>query len=575
MRGVISKHFDVDVDTNGSPLNVFSLAAASGGVSTGGNDTIIGTSGNDVIQGLGGDDVLIGGLGRDTLDGGDGNDTASYQSAVTGVIANLASPSGNTGEAAGDFYISIENLRGSALADTLTGNASDNVLEGGTGADALNGGAGIDTASYEHASGSVFVVLDNSGINHGNGGGDALGDTYTGIENIRGSGFVDFLVGDAGNNVLEGGAGGDQLDGGAGINTASYEHATAGVTASLANTSGNSGDAAGDLYFNIQNVRGSTFSDILFGDAHDNVLEGGAGADFLGGNGGSDTASYEHANAGVFANLTNSSFDTGDAAGDVYSNISNLRGSTFADTLVGDDHDNILEGGAGADALIGGGGNDTASYAHASRSVFVSLSDPAHGNGGTDAVGDTYNGIENVIGSAFGDFLSGDSGNNVLEGGAGADTLDGGASIDTASYAHAAAGLTANLADTSVNTGDASFDAYVNIENLTGSGFNDTLVGNAGANALEGGAGNDGLTGGAGNDSFVFRAGFGHDDVIDFVAGQDAIELHDGLFADANTALAAAAQTGSDVTITVDSANSIVLHNVALANLHVSDFHVM
>lgn len=73
----------------------------------------------------------------------------------------------------------------------------------------------------------------------------------------------------------------------------------------------------------------------------------------------------------------------------------------------------------------------------------------------------------------------------------------------------------------------------------------------------------------------MFRAGFGHDDVIDFVAGQDAIELHDGLFADANTALAAAAQTGSDVTITVDSANSIVLHNVALANLHVSDFHVM
>jgi len=62
---------------------------------------------------------------------------------------------------------------------------------------------------------------------------------------------------------------------------------------------------------------------------------------------------------------------------------------------------------------------------------------------------------------------------------------------------------------------------------------------------------------------------------MDFVAGQDAIELHDGLFADANAALAAAAQTGSDVTVTVDSANSIVLHNVALANLHASDFHVM
>jgi len=559
---------------DGSDLDVFSWNAVANAAGTDGNDIIVGSTGNDVLQGFGGDDVLIGGLGRDTLDGGSGNDTASYENASTGVVANLFNPTQNTGEALGDSYISIEGLRGSSFADTLTGNASDNVLEGGAGADALNGGAGIDTASYEHARGSVFVILDNSGVNHGNGGGDAQGDTYTGIENLRGSGFPDFLVGDAGNNVLEGGVGADELDGGAGIDTASYAHATAGVIASLASNSSNTGDAAGDIYFNIENLRGSNFSDFLFGDSKNNVLEGGAGADFLNGNGGNDTASYEHAQSGVFANLTNSSLNTGDAAGDVYTNISNLQGSSFSDTLVGDNNDNILEGGAGADTLIGGGGTDTASYAHASESLFVSLTDPVHGNSG-EAAGDTYNSIENLIGSAFPDFLEGDSGNNILEGGGGADTLSGDDGIDTASYAHATAGVTANLANNSANTGDAAFDAYLSIENLTGSAFNDTLIGDGGANAIEGRAGNDTLTGAAGNDTFVFRAGFGHDNITDFVTGQDVIELHDGLFADANAALAAAVQNGSDVMITVDAANSIVLHNVVLSNLHASDFHVM
>ena len=60
---------------------------------------------------------------------------------------------------------------------------------------------------------------------------------------------------------------------------------------------------------------------------------------------------------------------------------------------------------------------------------------------------------------------------------------------DTASYAAAAAGIVASLAEPSVNTGDAAGDTYITIENLTGSGFADVLTGDAGANALNGGAG--------------------------------------------------------------------------------------
>ena len=51
------------------------------------------------------------------------------------------------------------------------------------------------------------------------------------------------------------------------------------------------------------------------------------------------------------------------------------------------------------------------------------------------------------------------------------------------------------------DTGGAGNDTLTNIENLTGSGHNDTLTGDAGANILAGGAGDDTLSGGAGNDT--------------------------------------------------------------------------
>src|SRR6185295_14112803 len=96
----------------------------------------------------------------DSLDGGIGTDTASYATAGAGVAARLAAPAGNTGDAAGDSYVSIENLTGTNFADTLTGDGNANVLAGldgndtligGAGADSLDGGAGSDTASYATA----------------------------------------------------------------------------------------------------------------------------------------------------------------------------------------------------------------------------------------------------------------------------------------------------------------------------------------------------------------------------------------------------------------------------------------
>jgi len=67
--------------------------------------------------------------------------------------------------------------------------------------------------------------------------------------------------------------------------------------------------------------------------------------------------------------------------------------------------------------------------------------------------------------------------------------------IDTVSYAAAAAGVTVSLAlATAQKTGSSGSDTLRNIENLTGSAFNDVLAGSGGDNVLAGGEGTDTVT---------------------------------------------------------------------------------
>ena len=102
-------------------------------------DTLKGDSGANRLIGGGGSDTLMGRAGDDILDGGDGFDTASYADASAGVTVDLAiAGPQSTGEGA-DTLISIENLTGSAFADTLRGTSGDNVLIGGAGDDTLAG----------------------------------------------------------------------------------------------------------------------------------------------------------------------------------------------------------------------------------------------------------------------------------------------------------------------------------------------------------------------------------------------------------------------------------------------------
>lgn len=474
------------------------------------NDVLIGNSGANVIDGGFGDDELEGLAGADVYKGGAGIDTVSFAHSNAGVTMDLSNGANGvtivmTNDAVGDQYSGIENITGSIFNDILYGDGSDNVLTGGLGNDLLDGGSGTDTASYATATGAVTINLAGNTVS-----GAAGTDSLVSIEKIIGSGFADTITGSAGNDIIDGGAGADIIDGGAGVDTISYVSATGPKSVTL-----NGANTDGDTLLNFENILGSTYGDVLTGDAGDNSIEGGLGDDTLNGgaNGATgDTASYASATAAVFASLA-SGTASGGAGNDVLSNFESLTGSSYDDTLTGDGSVNKLDGGlgndfliggAGADSLIGGGGTDTASYTTASSAVVVTIN-----GAGTlgDASGDVLTSIENLVGSAFDDTLTGDGLGNVMDGGLGNDTMNGGAGIDTVSYVNATAAVTVNLSSLGVNvSGGAGSDALANFENINGSGFNDTLTGDGSANTIEGGAGSDSMNGGLGSDTASYAS---------------------------------------------------------------------
>jgi Ca2+-binding RTX toxin-like protein len=176
-----------------------------------------------------------------------------------------------------------------------------------------------------------------------------------------------------------------------------YLNSQTGVTVNLDNPSLNLGaDAIGDTYISIENLTGSNSGDTLIGDGGDNVLRGKTGADNLQGGGGFDTADYSTAPGAVVADLANSGLNTGDAAGDTYTSIENLRGWTFDDTLSGDGNGNFLDGQGGNDRLDGRGGIDLL-FGSGGTDTFVFSAGEANG----DTISDFFNPLEPAVGDAL------------------------------------------------------------------------------------------------------------------------------------------------------------------------------
>jgi Ca2+-binding RTX toxin-like protein len=410
------------------------------------------------------DDVLVvdaGNIGSDTINGGAGIDTVDYSTSFDFVKVNLATQSVSNGSAQGDSISGIENVVGSAFNDTLTAISTGSWIRGGRGADTIAGGTGKDTVDYSTSSAGVTINLSNL-ANQTASGGEADGDRLTNIDNVTGSAFADTLTAASTGSVLAGLGGADKLTGGGQRDTVDYTASDVGVTVNLLTQTVSGGHAQGDMISSIENANGSAFSDLmtaaaggslLNGNAGDDVLVGGAGADTMNGGAGIDTIAYSNSTASVTINLASQTVFNGHAQGDTISGFENatggsgndtltaiatplpnnvgsvLNGGAGNDTLIGGAGNDTLIGGAGADVLNGGAGTDTVDYSNSSVAVTINLATPALNTG--DGVGDMYNSIESLTGSAFNDVLTAAAGGSTLNGGAGNDTLNGGAGNDT------------------------------------------------------------------------------------------------------------------------------------------------
>jgi Ca2+-binding RTX toxin-like protein len=552
------------------------------------NDTVklINTVSSAQLYGEDGDDTLIGGLGVDFLDGGQGNDvldgvsgadpskgigvnTAVYANdpslngdKQTGVLVNLTYGYARDGYGTTDQLRNIQNIEGSQYDDYLIGNDGINVLDSGLGNDSLFGGAGDD--------------------------------------------------------VLLAGAGGDFIDGGAGIDTITYLDSTAPVYVNISRkdttvsspifgvtlpilfaNSGLGGDAEGDQIFNVENLHGSSYDDVLVAGDGGGTVDGylgsdlicaGSGADILDGglNSGNDTnwLSYQQSDfVGVKVSLQTGSASGGYAQGDQImmaynpsditkrqdiSSFINLEGSNKNDVLEGDKQANMLRGlagndeisglagndwligGAGADMLNGGDGTDTAVYSEAKTGVIVNL---ATGGSVGEALGDQFFSIENILGSAYGDNLTGDAGDNDIDPGLmlnGIDYIYGRDGIDRlrVNYSlsdYGTAGIFGGVPYGYIERNDSDPDLNSKVifqeierlyiigtsqkDELFGGDFDDEFFTGAGDDAIDGGAGddlidaddgNDILIGGLGNDRLLGGAG---DDVLRGTNGGLSFEI--------------------------------------------------
>ncbi|WP_232630307.1 calcium-binding protein [Methylobacterium sp. Leaf118] len=635
----------------------------------GGNDYIEGGRGGDIIDGGTGDDYIRGGADPDEIHGGAGNDTIFFgrsarqfgshggvgddQGSDVGVIVTLASRNsasggtGQLGDAEGDTYDSIANVSGTDGNDIIRG---------------TNGYIGFLGTPGQPGR---IVTLDGDNELRGNGGNDQLSglggnDTLRGgndQDTLTGGNGDDKLYGENGDDRLIGGAGADRLSGGNGIDTVSYQASAAGIYISLAgDMTGTGGDAQGDTFIAqsgsefspvdyIENAEGSEYTDVIIGNTYANTIRGGGAGDYLYGRDGNDTiygdgtgfsggndiiwggrgadrliggfgtntASYSDSASGVTVNLATNVAFGGDAQGDTFSEIQNVTGSEFSDTLTGaatlplfgtsyvgsglngmggndtlngSAEADFLNGGAGADRMVGGAGDDGYSVDNLGDVVIE-----ASGQG-TDRVTASISyaltaNIENLdlfyeagsingTGNNLANVITGNGGQNVLNGLGGVDTMKGLYGNDTYIVDNAgdqviegksggqdavAAGvsytLTAGQEIEALRVLQSVGDGAIN---LTGNSYSQALVGNNGANVLNGGWGNDVLTGQGGADTFVFANGLYTDNVdrITDFSSVDTIRLSDDIF----TALApgplAASAFKNITTGTVDASDRML-----------------
>lgn len=443
----------------------------------GGNsaDTINAGSGDDVIRSYAGNDVIIVGAGDNTIWAGNGDDS------VTTLGGNDIIHAGS----------------GTNVIDAGDG---ANSIDAGSGDDTITGGSGNDTIS---AGDGANIVVTGTGANTVTGGG--------GADTIIGGAGADSIDAGAGDDIVYGGAGNNNaanngiVDGGAGTDWLTFNGAPATVTdgeRSLADWLAVTGADINGVGLSLDGSGSGTATRTAEGQTD-------------------DVANIEN----IIGSQGNDSFDVS-----AYTGIGHiLYGLAGNDTLTGADGIDTLYGGAGQDSLLGGAGNDflytsatevagtavtgvatdtagagTMAVNVAATGLNVSLTDVTnYANGGA--------GADTIIGGAGNDFFVSTSGEHGD--GTNADSFAGGDGTDTldfSSYGTTNA-LDVDLAAGLATTGTTTWARFSSIERVLTSRANDTVTGSAQGETIWTGDGNDLVLGNGGDD--VIRGGAGNDDL--------------------------------------------------------------
>jgi Ca2+-binding RTX toxin-like protein len=505
-----------------------------------GNDILRGLLGNDYIEGGGDNDFIDGGAGFDTMLGGTGNDVYVVDSRYD-VVTEAAGEGSDVIYAYADFELTAGSeverlsavdwrftnalqLTGNEFANILEGTRGDNYLNGGGGADVLVGFEGDDLYVVDSANDLVVEdgdTLSSSGLTRGGRDTILTSANYalaagSFVEELAASILSDttplFLTGNELDNVLRGNAGANTLyDGGGHDIMYGYggddTYVVTDSSSTIVEVTGGGSDvvyALGTYQLNAGasverlstidwsstaavNLTGNELANLIEGNAGQNQLRDGGGADTLVGFGGEDdyfvsnsaTIVVEAIGGGTDAVATSVDYTLPQGSeiehlGAAGANL-RLTGNEFSNTLAGSGGDDILFGGGGSDMLFGNAGHD--------RYIVNDATDQVQDQSGNDTV---FTVVDYTL-----------AGNNGVE--------------------------TLSSIDWSLNLGLA----------LTGNAQANTIHGDAGANLIDGKGSNDNLVGKAGADTFAFTTAInvGNTDFIaDFEVGIDKIALDDAIF---------------------------------------------
>ncbi len=444
-----------------------------------------------------------------------GGSTATVSMTAAGDAASIAV---GTGANAGRIMVGVTacGAATTALTDTI-------VVNGTTGAETvtidLSGGQFAPGLSAE-GSGTAeieFVVDLSTGVQDritviGSAGSDVVTLGTSGV-NLNGDNDFDVTLTGVELGTMTGSDGADTLSGaGSGV--------TGAPTLLLLTMSGDSGDDTLTGGQGDDTITGGTGSNVLSGGAGDDTLTGGQGDDTLAGEGGGDTLTGGLGNDTFDEGAAPNGTDTmaGSGGNDLVTYGARAAGvfvtmdGVFDDGEVGES-DNV---GADIEDAIGGAGDNVMTGSGSANDLTGGVgNDIIDGAGGDDALNGGL-GNDRLTGGAGNDNVFGDDDDDTILEGAGNDNLLGGTGvdIDTLDYSGVAGGVTLTLGVSSPQpTGGAGVDTVSGFEHLTGGSGADVLGGDAGANTLSGGAGNDTILGDDGDDTIAGDLGT---DTVDY-----------------------------------------------------------